>query len=42
MVSILKEEDEDLKNSRIELLQCIKIVLENGMKVLGIEPVQKL
>lgn len=41
-VSILKEEDEILKNSRMELLKCIKIVLKNGMKLLGITPVDKL
>lgn len=41
-VSILKEEDEILKNSRIELIKCIKTVLENGMKILGIVPVKKL
>lgn len=42
MIPIIKEEDEDLKSSRIKLLESIKIVLENGMKVLGIEPVKKL
>ena len=41
-VSILKEENEILKNSRIELIKCIKTVLENGMKILGIVPVKKL
>ena len=40
--SILKEEDEILKNSRIELIKCIKVVLENGMKILGVTPVEKL
>ena len=42
MVPILKEEDEELKTSRIKLLQSIKIVLENGMNILGIKPVEKL
>lgn len=40
--SILKEEDEILRNSRIELIKCIKVVLENGMKILGVTPVEKL
>ncbi len=42
MIPIIKEKEEDLKSSRIKLLESIKIVLENGMKVLGIEPVKKL
>ena len=42
MVPILSEEDEMLKNSRIKLLMALKVVLENGMNVLGIEPVKKL
>ncbi len=40
-VSILKEEDELLRNSRLALLNAIKIVLSNGMSILGIEPVDK-
>lgn len=40
-VSILKESDELLKNSRLELLNSIKTVLSNGMSVLGIKTVDK-
>ena len=42
MVPILNEESEELKNSRLLLLECLKTVLENGMKILGIEPMTKL
>lgn len=42
MIPILKEEDEVLKTSRINLLKSIKTVLENGMGVLGIETVDQL
>lgn len=41
-VNILHEEDKILKSSRIRLLNCVKIVLENGLKILGIEPVDKM
>jgi arginyl-tRNA synthetase len=35
-VPVLKAEEE-AKNARLYLLNCIKIVLENGLNVLGIE-----
>ena len=40
-VSILKEEDEMVRNSRLALLNAVKIVLSNGMSILGIETVDK-
>lgn len=42
MIPILLEDDSIVKNSRIALLRCTKIVLENGMRILGIEPIRKL
>lgn len=41
-IPILSESDEAVRKSRIALLNCTKIVLENGMNVLGIEPFKKL
>lgn len=41
-VNISGEEDPVLKSSRLKLLKCIKIVLENGLNILGIEPVEKM
>ena len=38
----LKEKDEIVKNSRLLLLDSIKIVLENGTSILGIKTVDKL
>ena len=40
--NILKEENSDLKNSRLLLLDTIKIVIENGTNILGIKTVEKL
>lgn len=40
--SILKEENSDLKNSRLLLLDSVRIVIENGTKILGIKTVDKL
>ena len=40
-VPILSEEDEELRDSRLTLLSAIKIVLSNGMSILGLEPVDK-
>lgn len=40
--NILKEENNDLKNSRLLLLDSIRIVIENGTKILGIKTVDKL
>lgn len=42
MIPILKEENIDIRNARILLLECIKIVLENGMNILGIEKIKQL
>ena len=42
MIPILSEDDEIIRNSRLVLLKCTKTVLENGMNVLGIEPIKKL
>ncbi len=41
-VNISNEEDEDIKSSRLRLLQCIKQVLTNGLKVLGIDTIEKM
>lgn len=40
-VHIHREENITLKNSRIRLIICIKTVLENGMNILGIMPIDK-
>ena len=40
--SILKEENSDLKNSRLLLLDSVRIVIENGTNILGIKTVYKL
>lgn len=40
--NILKEENNDLKNSRLLLLDSVRIVIENGTKILGIKTVDKL
>ena len=40
--SILKEENCDLKNSRLLLLDSVRIVIENGTNILGIKTVEKL
>ena len=40
-VSILSEEDDILRKSRLALLNATKKVLANGMKILGINPVKK-
>lgn len=41
-INILKEENSDLKNSRLLLLDSVRIVIENGTKILGIKTVDKL
>lgn len=40
-ISILTEEDELVRESRLALLNSTKTVLSNGMKILGINPVKK-
>ena len=40
--SILKEENSDLKNSRLLLLDSVRIVIGNGTNILGIKTVEKL
>lgn len=40
--SILKEENSELKNSRLLLLDSVRIVIENGTNILGIKTVEKL
>lgn len=40
--NILKEENSDLKNSRLLLLDSVRIVIENGTNILGIKTVDKL
>ena len=40
-VSILSEDDDTIRKSRLALLNATKRVLENGMSVLGINPVKK-
>ena len=41
-VSVLKEEDETLRNSRLLLLASAKVVIKNATSILGIEVVEKL
>ena len=41
-ISILNEDNEQLKQSRLALLSSLKVVLENGMKILGIQPIDKI
>ena len=41
-ISVLNEEDELVRQSRLALLNSTKTVLSNGMKILGINPVKKL
>ena len=41
-ISVLDEEDELVRQSRLALLNSTKTVLSNGMKILGINPVKKL
>lgn len=41
-VSILKEENITIKNSRLLLLNSIKIVIENSCTILGIKTIEKL
>lgn len=41
-ISVLNEENELIRQSRLALLNSTKIVLSNGMKILGISPVKKL
>lgn len=41
-VNILKEEDTNIKNSRLLLLYSIKIVIENSCSILGINTIEKL
>ena len=40
-VSILSEDDEIIRKSRLSLLNATKIVLANGMQILGITPIKK-
>lgn len=40
-VQILSEDEEIIRKSRLALLNATKTVLENGMKILGINPVKK-
>ena len=41
-VNITNEEDEELKSSRIRLLNCTKTVLTNALSILGIKTVDKM
>ncbi len=41
-VNISNEENDDVKSSRLRLLICIKQVLTNGLKVLGIDTIEKM
>lgn len=41
-VSILKETDDRPRNSRLALIRALKIVLENGMKILGVTPLERI
>lgn len=41
-ISVLNEDDELVRQSRLALLNSTKTVLSNGMKILGINPVKKL
>ena len=41
-INILSEEDDDTRRARLRLLESTKTVLENGMRILGINPVKRL
>lgn len=41
-INIIKEENEELKESRLRLLLCIKTVLTTALNILGIETVDKM
>lgn len=41
-VNISKEEDVDLKKSRLRLLKCLETVITNGLSILGIKTVAKM
>ena len=41
-VNILHEEDPVLKSSRVRLVSCVKTVLENGLKILGIDSIEHM
>ena len=41
-ITILHEEDIDLKASRVRLVCAIKTVLENGLKILGIDSIDHM
>lgn len=41
-IDILTSATEDLKKSRVALTKSVGIVLENGLKILGINPVEKM
>ena len=41
-VAILSEDDDDTRRARLQLLSSTKTVLENGMRILGINPVKKI
>lgn len=41
-VNILYEEDPVLKSSRVRLVSCVKTVLENGLKILGIDSIEHM
>ena len=41
-VNILHEKDSVLKSSRVRLVSCVKTVLENGLKILGIDSIEHM
>ena len=41
-VNVNNEEDEDLKQSRLKLLQATKTVLTNALEILGISTIDKM
>ena len=41
-VNILNEEDEVLRSSRIRLIKCIRQVLSNSLRILGIKTIDKM
>lgn len=41
-ISVLKAETKELKEARVDLIKCAAIVIKNGLKILGIETLEKM
>ncbi|MFM8327475.1 MAG: DALR anticodon-binding domain-containing protein, partial [Pirellulaceae bacterium] len=40
--SVLKEENEELRKSRLHLVECVGMVLKQGLALMGIDVVQQM